>query len=186
MSGVFLRPVQAGPQCRDRLLTGAQAVTSNLMPMTEISSSARGDRVRWRGQNSYVEVRFAEVYGQVLRIAYRSDIGVAEAEIDPADLEVAKEDGGAPSSELLAGFWSAWMAAATTTRRAQPWRRRPSSPIPTSTMPCTARCCHSRRCGSCSATSPAQARRSWAGCSPEKLNDWASSTDAWWSARHTS
>ena len=82
--------------------------------MTELVPPARGDRVRWPGQNSYVEVRFAELDGQVLRIAYRSDKGVAEAEIDPADLEVAKEDGGASSSELLAGFWSAWMAAATT------------------------------------------------------------------------
>lgn len=82
--------------------------------MTELVPPARGDRVRWPGQHSYVEVRFAELDGQVLRIAYRSDKGVAEAEIDPADLEVAKEDGAAPSAELLAGFWSAWMAAATT------------------------------------------------------------------------
>jgi len=75
---------------------------------------ARGNLVRWPSQNSYVEVRFAELDGGVLRIGYRGDGGFSEAEIKPADLEVASEDGAAPSAELLAGFWSAWMAAATT------------------------------------------------------------------------
>lgn len=82
--------------------------------MTSTTIPGRGDLVRWPAQSSFVEVRFAELDGEVLRIAYRDESGHNEAEVDPAHLEIAKEDGAAPSAELLAGFWAAWMAAATT------------------------------------------------------------------------
>lgn len=82
--------------------------------MSDVLVPTRGDLVRWPSQDSFVEVRFAELDGDLLRISYKTDGALGEAEISPADLEVAAEDGAAPSAELLAGFWSAWMAAATT------------------------------------------------------------------------
>ncbi len=82
--------------------------------MTPPAIPGRGDLVRWPAKSSFVEVRFAELDGDVLRIVYRDDSDLNEAEVDPALLEIATQDGEAPSAELLAGFWAAWMAAATT------------------------------------------------------------------------
>ena len=82
--------------------------------MTSSTIPARGDLVRWPLQSSFVEVRFAELDGSNLRIAYRDGSGVAEAKIAADSLEILQEDGKASSAEVLAGFWSAWMAAATT------------------------------------------------------------------------
>lgn len=72
------------------------------------------DRVRWPGQDSFVEVRGAIEDGDDITIFYRDGDMPGEVTVPAAVVERLAVDGAADSANVLAGLWAAWMASATT------------------------------------------------------------------------
>lgn len=77
-------------------------------------SISRGDLIRLPGHDTFVEVRMIEPQGDGAVIVYNDDTGMHEVVIyEISGVEVATGDGTGDPEEVLAGMWSAWMAAAS-------------------------------------------------------------------------